>query len=563
MVKSEKERIDILNDLGLFYAPYDDAKALFYLQEARAKSVQEVYEKGSADADFITSRVYYYKDEYAFSRSFLKKAFSAYEKLGDKPGLADYHFASGELEMLFGNFLKAMEHYQKSIEFAKEIHDQKRESINLNCLARIHQEQGNLSLARKYILSSLKIRNEIKDSLGMATCYTTLGLICESEHKLDSALIFTQKGLDIRIGLGDQRRMASSYYKMGRLLNIRGQALEALNYLNKSYDIFQELEDKTGMVINLLEIGRSYQLLNKMRLGNEVISQAKLTAKETGNKNLLKETYKNISDYFFEGQRYREAYQYFQQYHKLEDSLMDWRKSKMIEELELNYQNRLKDVEIEQLTSRNQIQNKNNTILVLSLISVLLLAMVLFYLYRVKAQNLRHNKILLEKEKQLHSKDLFLQEKEQNILKEKIETKNRELGVKVLSMLRTNEMQEMIVNKLGKLTSSLSHDQKALKELNQIIRELENKGAQNLWEDFDSSFTAIHPDFYKKLLAVNPNLTPSEIKIAAFLKMNLTTKEIAALTFKTQSGIKSTRHRLRKKLGLHNDESVVNFLLKL
>jgi DNA-binding CsgD family transcriptional regulator len=58
-------------------------------------------------------------------------------------------------------------------------------------------------------------------------------------------------------------------------------------------------------------------------------------------------------------------------------------------------------------------------------------------------------------------------------------------------------------------------------------------------------------------------LSATEIKIAALLKLNLTTKEIAAITFKSDGGIKITRYRLRKKLALTSDENLVPFLMKI
>jgi DNA-binding CsgD family transcriptional regulator len=60
-----------------------------------------------------------------------------------------------------------------------------------------------------------------------------------------------------------------------------------------------------------------------------------------------------------------------------------------------------------------------------------------------------------------------------------------------------------------------------------------------------------------------PDLSPTEIKTAALLKLNLTTKEIAAITFKSEGGIKTTRYRLRKKLELSSDDKLIPFLMQI
>jgi DNA-binding CsgD family transcriptional regulator len=77
------------------------------------------------------------------------------------------------------------------------------------------------------------------------------------------------------------------------------------------------------------------------------------------------------------------------------------------------------------------------------------------------------------------------------------------------------------------------------------------------------AFGRVHANFYGELLRICPELSPSEIRIAALLRLNLSTKEMEALTFKSESGIKSIRYRLRKKLGLDSDDNLTAFLIRI
>jgi len=70
-------------------------------------------------------------------------------------------------------------------------------------------------------------------------------------------------------------------------------------------------------------------------------------------------------------------------------------------------------------------------------------------------------------------------------------------------------------------------------------------------------------NIYDKLFEICPNLSATEIKIATLLKLNLSTKEIAAITFKTESSIKTVRHRIRQKLKIGENDNLVAFLLRL
>jgi tetratricopeptide (TPR) repeat protein len=558
-----KERVGILNQLGKHYAPNDYSKALYYLQEARSLAIQLNLPREMADADLFASRVYYYQDDYLIAKKYLDKAREGYQSIMSEEGLGDYYFALGELEMLFGNFVNALDAYQNALEIEMATNDRLGEAIILNCLSGLHRGQGNLDESMKYNRLALKIRYAVQDSAGLATSFTSIASIHELKNELDSARFYYEKGLSIRQEMKDSRRISASLYRMGRIYNAMNQPEKATQYLDQSFTIFQSLEEKTGMILVLLELGKARSQLNEPDQSRLFIEQAHEMALNTGNQNLIKDTYHDISDHYIKNGNFRLGYDFFVRYKQLEDSLHNWRKGKLIEEMEMRFQNQQKDSEIAQLRIVNKIQQKNNIILWLSLISFVAISGFIFYLYRGQVQRSRQNHLLLEKEKIIREKDHQMQEKERISLEQQLESKNRELGAKILSMLRNNEMQEKLVSKLGQLSRFIDSDQKALKELNAIIHELENQSAENLWDEFDKTFRSIHTDFYHKLLKAHPDLSPSEIKIATFLKLNLSTKEIAALTFKSESGIKSMRHRLRKKLNISSESNLVNYLLKL
>jgi len=82
------------------------------------------------------------------------------------------------------------------------------------------------------------------------------------------------------------------------------------------------------------------------------------------------------------------------------------------------------------------------------------------------------------------------------------------------------------------------------------------------WEEFEFRFNYVHNDFYDKLVEDFPDLTPNELKLSAFLKLNMTTKDIATITYQSNHSITVARHRLRIKLGLERDDNLISFLSK-
>jgi len=99
-----------------------------------------------------------------------------------------------------------------------------------------------------------------------------------------------------------------------------------------------------------------------------------------------------------------------------------------------------------------------------------------------------------------------------------------------------------------------------MEELNDIVSELKIESPQSNWKEFETQFNQVHPDFYKRIYERHPDLTSYEQRICAFLRMNLNTKEIAAITGRSLKSIEVTRSRIRKKLNLSRKDNLSSFL---
>ena len=83
------------------------------------------------------------------------------------------------------------------------------------------------------------------------------------------------------------------------------------------------------------------------------------------------------------------------------------------------------------------------------------------------------------------------------------------------------------------------------------------------WKHFEVNFKELHEDFFEILLERYPILTPKDLKLCAYLKMNLSSKEIAPLMGISTRGIEIHRYRLRKKLNIDGSQNISNFLITL
>ncbi len=88
-----------------------------------------------------------------------------------------------------------------------------------------------------------------------------------------------------------------------------------------------------------------------------------------------------------------------------------------------------------------------------------------------------------------------------------------------------------------------------------------NISTEQDWQVFENNFNQVHEEFIKKLLMNYPNLTPSDVKLAAYLRMNLSTKEIAHLLNITNRSVELKRYRLRKKMNLETEVNLGEFMM--
>ncbi|WP_339714382.1 Two component regulator three Y domain-containing protein [uncultured Kriegella sp.] len=177
-------------------------------------------------------------------------------------------------------------------------------------------------------------------------------------------------------------------------------------------------------------------------------------------------------------------------------------------------------------------------------------------LYNRRKLERRHNKLKqqLERERAEHIANL---EKEK--LAKEIRLKQKELASTTMNMAKKNqlilELKNILLMNKDKFGSQQRY-RSFMKKLEGSINEDKD------WKNFELNFKELHDDFFENLLSQFPNLTPKDLKLCAYLKMNLSSKEIAPLMAITIRGVEIHRYRLRKKLGIDSSQNLSNFLIK-
>lgn len=160
-------------------------------------------------------------------------------------------------------------------------------------------------------------------------------------------------------------------------------------------------------------------------------------------------------------------------------------------------------------------------------------------------------------------KDYEIAELKGRQLEQDIKHKTAELSNITMNVVRKNEILLDISSRLEKLAGaeSTADISRQLTRIQSIIRE--NINHDDDWRNFMHNFDAAYEDFTKRLQERHPDLTPTELRTCCYLKMGLSSKDIAPLFNISYRCVEMTRYRLRKKLGLSREDNLTEYLQKL
>ena len=148
--------------------------------------------------------------------------------------------------------------------------------------------------------------------------------------------------------------------------------------------------------------------------------------------------------------------------------------------------------------------------------------------------------------------------------KKMVDAQKRETAAISLRNIQNDEFKNKYLSELKQVKSLLKTDPAAVEPyLNRIMNELNQVFSESSWNQFESRIKESDQEFYKNLAQKHPNLTPAEIKLCFFLRLNMSTKEIASMTFQTYDSVRIARTRLRKKMNLGADDNLVGYLFAI
>jgi tetratricopeptide (TPR) repeat protein len=372
--------------------------------------------------------------------------------------------------------------------------------------------------AQGYLDKALEMNKEIKDALVQASILNNLGLIRQSQGKNEDAYRYFKQSLELREKNNDLRGIASSSNNLAEYYFNNKNHTEAIRFYDKALESAREANATHSQKIALEGLMNTYAADGNFR--KAFMTQQKLDSLNTTVFN--SETSNNVTGL---------AQQY------------EFDKQFRIAELEHQ-----KDIQVQ----------KNRQILFLMLAGLFLLLCIIIFLLFVNQRSKTINEKLQRERLDLESQNLKL---EKDKLQLDLDFKNRELTTNVMYLLQKNEFLGNVVKRFQEVKDELPETVR--RKLRFIMNEIQQSADDTGWKEFEVRFMDVHQEFYQRLNEMFPDLTPNEKKLAAFLRLNMTTKDISAITYQSTDSIKIARSRLRHKLGLTQDDNLIAFLESL
>ena len=157
------------------------------------------------------------------------------------------------------------------------------------------------------------------------------------------------------------------------------------------------------------------------------------------------------------------------------------------------------------------------------------------------------------KRKQLENEKALMEIKNEK-LNQDVENKNRELAISTMSIIKKNKVLNKIKKELKK--NKTADNRIPLRLIDNNLNDAKD------WSFFEQAFNNADKDFLEKIKKVHPNLTPNDLRFCAYLRLNLSSKEMAPLLNISVKSVETKRYRLRKKLGLAHNNGLVNYILE-
>jgi tetratricopeptide (TPR) repeat protein/DNA-binding CsgD family transcriptional regulator len=555
---TDKHQQIIINyQLAKLYEQQNTDSAFYFTRKGLNTAIENEIKTDQAEGFAILGDLFIINDQLDSARINYTKASQLFK---DEGKLFDYT----QISMLIANIFLAQNKLYESLKIYQDCLELAEENGFKDLIPHIYNNLGVLYLrisdfreALNSFNSSLALFREQNDDYNAAHAISNIAAIYEHENDPDKALEYYLESGQIYYKLERWGSFASIQNSIANINLNNGDQNGFEEYLNLALNV---LENNTITYEGPISIYSTQIFTNASKLYFDKNQLDKSMSYARKSLNLSLENSYNeqaaqnceIISKIYEKQGLADsALYYHKRYAELSDKFQLQESIRQTTQLKMQHEfsEALKENEIERI--RTEAQHRQKELFYLGIVIIVLLSVLVLLLLYFNQKN-------KTAKAELRKKNLEL---EKTRLDQDLAYKSKELTTNMMYLLEKNEFIVSIARKLDELKVNVKSDNKAA--VQKLINELKQNSSKQAWEEFEMRYMEVHQDFYNALNKAYPDLTLNEKKLCAFLRLNMSTKEISAITHQSVSSINMARFRLRKKMNIDHDENLISLLSKL
>ena len=402
-----------------------------------------------------------------------------------------------------------------------------------NSLAVNFKNVEDIPSAKMYYGKAKKAFEAQGNKRSVVMVYNNLGSIYRQINLLDSALYVYGEASKLLVSINNSFLLAQNTLNMGNVFEQKGQLDQAETAFLKCLELSESSKLQYGVLLSTLNLGNLYRLKKDFSRSGEWLNRALELSNNMGlarEKGLVLE---RLSWLARDTNNFEEAYAQSVKAAAIQDSLASESVKKEVQALQKKFEEEKSENEVLHLKAKNQQVTLG---LLGAGIGILVLIIVVL--------------VVLNRQKRILNEKLIV-EAQREALSKTVQVKDMELTAQALQLLQ-----------IKKRIEESSEDAEGTSE-EKKERFPARESFDVLLQDFENRISTYNEDFYEKLLGTYPELKPSELKLCSYLRLNLSTKELAEILNKSVRTIENARFSIRKKMGLGPEDNLVGKLIAL
>lgn len=514
----------------------------------------------------------------------LKKAIQLASEYNEPRQIANARNLLGTKYFNLSDYTRALENYLAALTIFEDLNYQYGMAQTYNNLGIIYGVYKNGKQAEKYLTKSYNLAKEIHNTNLMTESTMNLGSVNLNSKSYQKALKYFNITVNLADSIFTPEHLAVAYFNIGLVHENMEQYPKALAYYRKCLAATDSTTLHPSKASAMTRQGIVLGILHYENKAIEKLQTALQLAIKIGFKEYQAKSYEALSEIYAGQEQFKQALHYHQLYKLMNDSIYNENSHRQIAEMHTRFELNAIQEANKFLKHAAKTQKMRSVLLIVLIVVSLLAATFFIYTLRYKNISLKQQSLISEREKQVAELNLKKREAEtikaeeesrrlqqemasqQEItqLKEEqyqneLQHKDRELSTSALHMISKNAMLKDVY---GKLETVIKNDQdQMVLIIGKILHEIKNNiRLDENWGKFKVHFEEVHPGFFTRLVERYPDFTNNDVKLCAYLRINLDSKEIAQILNISLSALEKRRHRLRKKAALSADVDLVRFM---